>query len=134
MAGTWKLTQAPAVRCKVKGGAKVVAVYEHAHRAWRAGVIEDFYLGTRSETDETIVWRLEGVELERAELEQVENLLARAELRAGVESLEWGPYWCGYRSLRVRFESGLEVVQRWDGCAVVEETNEAGAELVAVAS
>jgi hypothetical protein len=134
---TWRMSAAPAVRCKVKGGRKVVAVYERAHMAWRAGVIDDFYLGTRSETDETVVWRLEGVELERAKLEQVENLLARAELRAGVESLEWGPYWCGFRELVVSFVDGSSVCQAYNGREVVEYLTPANgrrAELVAVAS
>lgn len=133
MATTWKLTAAPAIRCKVKGGARVVAVYEHAHKCWRAGVIDDFYLGTRSETDETVVWRLEGVELERGQLAEVGNILARAELRAGVESLEWGAYWCGYRELVVTFADGSTVRQSFDGAAVVETATAAGAALEAVA-
>lgn len=130
MASTWKLTAAPAVRCKVKGGRKVVDAYEYVHRAWRAGVLEDFYLGTRSDDDDTVVWRLEGRELERADVGAVLALVDHACASAGVTDLVWGAMWCGYRELVVSFVDGSCVVQSYDGLAVVESVTPA---LVAVA-
>lgn len=136
--GTWRFTQAPAPRVKVAGGRKVVEVYELAHKAWRAGAIDDFYLGTRSDTDATVVWRLEGHELERGQLDHARALVELALERVGVAGLEWGPLWCGFRELVVRFVDGSSVTQAWNGCEVVEYVTPANerraAELVAVAS
>lgn len=122
---------APAFKFKVTGGARAVAAYEEVVRAWRAGVIEDFYYGTRADDDDSIVWRVDGVELLATEYGKVHEIIAAACAAAGVTDIAWGPFWCGYRSLVVRFAAGLIVTQEYDGAHVVERTSEATATEVA---
>lgn len=112
---------APAFRYRIKG-AKNVETYDMLHLAWRAGVIEGFYFGTRSETDPTLVWQINGNEIER---EHVSEALAHACLAAGVKTLTWGAWWCGYRGIKVRFSTGLVVEQSYNGLAVVEQVTPA---------
>jgi hypothetical protein len=107
-------------RYKVKGGARVVATYDELHRAWRAGVIADFYYGTRSDTDPSLVWHVGALELEGADLAGVALELEAAYKAAGVTGISWGETWCGYRALVVTFATGVRVEQCYRDGAVQE--------------
>lgn len=122
----------PPFRYKVAGGVKVTATYDALHRAWRAGVIEDFYYGTRSADDESLIWKIGADEFAGADLAAVNQVLADQIRAAGVDSLAWGATWCGYRALVVTFAGGLVVEQCYrDGA--VREIVRAGRDLSAVA-
>ncbi len=125
----------PAWKWKIKGGVKVSAAYDAVVRAWRAGVLEDFYCGTRADDDDTVIWLIDGQEFERADTAGVLELVARKCRAAGVESLEWGPFWCGYRELVVTFAGGVVVREHYNGRERLETaTRNGGPVLEAVAS
>jgi hypothetical protein len=116
----WKLTPAPAPkRHKHLGNAKVRAVYESAHLAWRAGAIADFYYGERCPGDATIVWRINGLELAKTAGAEVAALVADAMTARGIVSAAFGETWCGYREVRVTYSNGVTYVERCDGNRVV---------------
>lgn len=111
---------APAFRFKVPGGTKATACYSEVVKAWRAGVVEDFYYGTRSDTDSTLIWIVDGVEYGAKDFSGVLERVAKLAQCCGVVSIEFGETWCGYRALVVTFAGGIVVTQRYDGCRVVE--------------
>lgn len=119
-----KRYRAPALmgpfRYKVTGGRQVVDTYDLCHRAWRAGVIDGFYYGTRSDQDHSLIWRVSETTFEGHELEQVNALVAATMDACGVTSLAWGETWCGYRALVVTFAGGLVVEQCYRDGAVRE--------------
>lgn len=106
---------APAFRHKVKGGAKVVAAYDHVYRAWAVGLVRDFYCGTRADDDDSIIWLVDGIEYELAEHARVRAHLDELAAAAGVASIEWGPTWCGYRGPVMTMADGRVIEQRWAG-------------------
>ncbi len=106
------LRQGPKVKvCQVPGGAKCKATYDACHLAWRAGLISDWYYGRRSPSDPTVVWELNGRELER---EAVESELGRLREAMRVVSLAWGDWWCGFRAVVVSYADGSSVEERYD--------------------
>lgn len=113
---------APEFRYKVPGGVKATATYTELVKSWRAGLIADFYYGTRSDTDSTLIWQIDGREVDR---DAIAPTLAGLASAAGVVSIEWGDFWCGYRALVVRFVDGSSVTQQYDGMAVVERVERA---------
>lgn len=116
--GVWRLTTAPAFKHKVRGGKSALAIFEDCHKCWRAGLVSDFYHGTRSDDDPTIVWQLDGLEIDAVDLTAE---LARRRDAAGIESIEWGPYWVGFRAVVVTFADGRVVTERYNGREVETE-------------
>jgi len=96
-------------------------VYDQAVLAWRAGAIADFYFGARSPRDATVIWTLEGVEYLRDALEDVGADLEAALDEAGIEAVEHLGRWCGYPELRVEYQDGHELRERYDGLQLVRE-------------
>lgn len=122
-----------AFRWKIKGGAKVSSTYDAVVKAWRAGVLADFYCGTRADDDPTVIWLIDGIEFDRADTAGVFELVAEKCRAAGVLELEWGPFWCGYRELVVTFSGGVVVREHYNGRERVETATRAGVELEGVA-
>lgn len=118
---------------KIRGGKGVVDTYDRLHRAWRVGLIDDFYFRTRSDDDASLVWHVGALELEGADLAGVATELARLELEAGVVSYPWGATWCGYRAIYCTFLSGLSIVQEYADGAIREREVSAASELERVA-
>jgi hypothetical protein len=123
----------PPFKYKVKGGAKVVDTYGEVVAAWRVGTVYDFYYGSKSDTDPTVVWLVDGTEYAKGDLAGVKAQVAEGFKRAGVVSVTVGPTWCGYPSLTVEYESGITVTEAYDGTKVTIESTPATA-LVAVAA
>lgn len=102
----------PLLAFRYKVGRKAETdLYDACHLAWRAGVIDGFYFGRRSPQDPTIVWELNGQEVAP---ELIPKHLETARIMAGVVSVVWGEWWCGFRGLVVTFSSGVVVHQHWD--------------------
>lgn len=116
-------------RFKVPGGTKATDTYAELVKAWRAGAVSDFYYGTRSDTDPTLIWIVDGVTFAKTDLVGVRDRISGLCARAGVVSIAFGATWFGYRALVVTFTSGVVVTQAYDGVRVVET-----AERAAVAS
>ncbi len=114
--GTWSLTQAPPFRYKVKGGRKAVELYDACHLHWRAGLIDSWYFGQRSPDDPTIIWEIDGSE---ASPQVIAECLASARFDAGVESVSWGEWWCGYRAVTITYTSGAMLTESWTPTGVV---------------
>lgn len=117
---TLKAYKAPPVstfKVRVTGSKETKATYDLAHRAWRLGLLDSFYFGKRGPQDATLVWMLDGVELELA---QVKAHLDRAVADAGVADIAWGPAWCGYRGLVVTYQNGEVMTEAYNGHQVTE--------------
>lgn len=110
----YNLKPAPGYRSKVTGSKLARETYDAAHLAWRAGLISDFYYGRRSPVDATIVWRLNGHELE---LPEMAAALERRRADMGIMSIAWGEWWVGYRSVTVTYRDGSSVTERYDAAA-----------------
>lgn len=107
-------------RFKVPGGTKATDTYAELVKAWRAGAVSDFYYGTRSDDDPTLIWIVDGVTFAKGDLAGVRDRIMGLCARAGVVSIEFGAMWCGYQALVVTFTSGVVVTQAYDGVHVTE--------------
>jgi len=96
-------------------------VYDQAYAAWRVGAIGDFYYGTRSDTDDTLVWIVDGTEYAKADTDAVSAYLTARVAAAGYARAWCGERWCGYQALHVVTHDGRELVQRYDGARVIVE-------------
>ena len=101
------------------GTGKARAAYDLAPLAWRAGVLTDFYYGKRSPSDPTVIWSINGFELGGSDHAQVILRVTDALRRHGIGGVSFGPSWCGYRSVVVRYLTGAESIERYDGRTVV---------------
>lgn len=121
MRGAYKApAPARAFRFKVPGGAKAVDTYGELVKAWRAGAVTDFYYGTRSDDDPTLIWIVDGVTFAKSDLAGVRDRISGLCARSGVTSITFGAMWCGYQALVVTFSSGVVVTQAYDGVRVTE--------------
>jgi hypothetical protein len=116
-------------RTCLRAGTKARGVYDLAHVAWRCGAIASWYYGRRSPSDLTVVWTVDGIEYDRADLSGVTAALDAALAKAGIASASFGDAWCGYRSLHIEYVDGSSLVERNDAHvrAVVRERLSASA-------
>ena len=91
-ANGWNFAKHPTFKHRVRGGAKMLALYEECYKAWSVGLIDDWYHGTRADDDPTIIWQMDGSEIAPVELSAV---LAAKRADAGIAALDWGTTWCG---------------------------------------
>ena len=78
---------------------------------WRAGLISGWYYGRRSPSDPTVIWELNGREVEA---ESIAPELARIRAGYGVTAVEWGATWIGYRAVVVTYSTGQVATERYD--------------------
>ena len=81
---------------------KVKATYDRLHRAWRAGVIRDFYYGRHSPSDSRLVWRVDDREWSADDpnaKSEIDAILDAGFAQAGLADAEWGERWVGYREI-----------------------------------
>lgn len=110
---------AQSTRTRIRKGSKTRQAYDHAHKAWRAGAIDDFYYGRRGPGDNSIVWRFNGVEFDKREDAVIVDLVDEALRRNGIESVEFGDKWVGYPALIVNYTNGDTRVDEFDGRRIV---------------
>lgn len=103
---------------KVGGGKKAVATYSALVNACRVGAIQDYYYGTRSDVDDTIVFVVDGVEYAKADLAGVLAAVTSALEAAGIVSVETGDAFCGYVSMTVTYADGAVLCESYDGVKV----------------
>lgn len=97
----WRKRRATKISKVTKAG----KLYDAIHRAWRAGAVSEFGYGTL-EHDDVIVWMIDGHTWAKEDLKGVQDWLDACMSHARIVSAEWGPQWCGYRSLIVTHADG----------------------------